>query len=501
MLDVFCCALGCVTLLWLLNTRQATDQAAAARTALQDLFTTRSSLEATQSERETLRNDLSATRTERDAIQKNLDAEVQKRLAELQKLNNQLASAKAEQEQVRRTLAAAEADTKAVRESLENAKKSLSETEKERDTARQTLAAVEKERDAKNRDLTATATAKKEAEDSLRKMQADTEALAKKVEGLTASSADLDKLLRKKEEERAAANRLASELRTKLDDLDAKLRAARKDVDAATAAAKASTAKSLTDMTAAAGQVKDLEKKLADANAMIVDLQGEKAKLADKFDKMQRDTENKFAGVALTGKRVVFLVDKSGSMDRTSEQVLAPSKWPTVAETIAKVMRSIPELEQFQVIVFSKDARWLFGQGEWQKFEGEKTVAAVKETLLRVKVEGDTNLYNAFDLTFTLRDHGLDTVYLFSDGLPTTGPGLSDAQLRQNPPLKFTEQSEILSQYVRIKLATSWNRAFTNQPKVKINAVGFFYESPDLGAFLWALSRENDGSFVGMSKP
>jgi hypothetical protein len=27
------------------------------------------------------------------------------------------------------------------------------------------------------------------------------------------------------------------------------------------------------------------------------------------------------------------------------------------------------------------------------------------------------------------------------------------------------------------------------------------FKSPDLGSFLWALSRENDGSFVGMSKP
>jgi hypothetical protein len=36
---------------------------------------------------------------------------------------------------------------------------------------------------------------------------------------------------------------------------------------------------------------------------------------------------------------------------------------------------------------------------------------------------------------------------------------------------------------------------------VRINTIGFFYESPDLGAFLWALARENEGSFVGMSKP
>jgi len=48
---------------------------------------------------------------------------------------------------------------------------------------------------------------------------------------------------------------------------------------------------------------------------------------------------------------------------------------------------------------------------------------------------------------------------------------------------------------------TEWNRAYSGRAKVRINAVGFFYESPDVGAFLWALARENDGSFVGMSKP
>ena len=47
---------------------------------------------------------------------------------------------------------------------------------------------------------------------------------------------------------------------------------------------------------------------------------------------------------------------------------------------------------------------------------------------------------------------------------------------------------------------TSWNPPKAAD-RVRINAVGFFYESPDVGAFLWAMTRENDGSFVGMSKP
>ena len=61
-------------------------------------------------------------------------------------------------------------------------------------------------------------------------------------------------------------------------------------------------------------------------------------------------------------------------------------------------------------------------------------------------------------------------------------------------------------------LGTGWSKGLcwtdvevandpSGRPRVRINAVGFFYESPEVGAFLWALARENDGSFVGMSKP
>src|SRR5581483_7276181 len=46
MLDVFCCALGCVTLLFLLNSREAGDQAKRAGSALERLSHTESELKA-----------------------------------------------------------------------------------------------------------------------------------------------------------------------------------------------------------------------------------------------------------------------------------------------------------------------------------------------------------------------------------------------------------------------------------------------------------------------
>ena len=82
--------------------------------------------------------------------------------------------------------------------------------------------------------------------------------------------------------------------------------------------------------------------KLDEANVTIVDLQGTKAKLADKVNKLTIESENRFAGIAMTGKNVVFLVDMSGSMDRLDENTLEATKWGTVRDTVCKVMRSLP---------------------------------------------------------------------------------------------------------------------------------------------------------------
>ena len=86
----------------------------------------------------------------------------------------------------------------------------------------------------------------------------------------------------------------------------------------------------------------------------------------DKFNKIERETESRFAGIAMTGKRVVFLVDMSGSMGKRDLNTIDDTKWPLVVETVCKVMRSIPTLEQYQVVTFSSSANWLFGVGEWQ---------------------------------------------------------------------------------------------------------------------------------------
>ena len=120
------------------------------------------------------------------------------------------------------------------------------------------------------------------------------------------------------------------------------------------------------------------------------------------------------------------------------------------------------------------------------------------KALAAIRPDGGTNMYSALEAAFRLRIDGLDTVYLLSDGLPNLGEGLPPEQART---LREVERGAVLGRYIRTKLKTVWNRRHPSVRRVRIHTIGFFYESPDLGAFLWALARENEGSFVGMSRP
>ncbi|HEY2786958.1 MAG TPA: VWA domain-containing protein [Fimbriiglobus sp.] len=438
MLDVFCCALGCVTLLWLMNIREAKLEAARASTALTDLASTKSIL--------------TSTLEEYDKTKKVL-------LAEIEHLAGKLAATVAERDETAKTLALAKSDVTELTAKLATA-----------------------------------LTVSRDLDDQLAKKQKDVKDLSAKLLATATSADELAKLLRQRERERDEVLAKSAKLKDQLNDADAKLRSARKEVDAASndlAAMK----KTGNELTSAQKTIRDLQQKLDDSNAQIIDLQGDKKKLADKFDKLRIDSESKFAGIAMTGKRVVFLVDISGSMKLVDEKTHAPAKWPTVCETVAKVMRSLPNLEQYQVVIFSRRAEYLFGTGEWQAYKGEASIKKVGDALRAVEPVGDTNMYAAFDLAFRLKSLGLDTIYLFSDGLPTSGQGLTPDQQK----LPDSAQTDILSKYIRQTLDTSWNPKTAK--RVRINCVGFFYESPEVGAFLWALARDNDGSFVGMSKP
>lgn len=426
MLDVFCCALGCVTLLWLLSTRQANDEAVRNRAAVELLTKTMSDLEATRTAAADAERRLTADIAE-------LNAKLAAVVIDRDATKSQLTAADAQLNQTRTQLSQATADAEAA--SAQN--------------ARQAAAVA---------DLNA------------------------KLSALTMSADELAKQVRAKEAERTAAAGQLAQATQKLAALDAN--------------AQASAAATAKDAARAGDTLRRTKDDLAAARATIIDLQGQKAKLADTFDKLKADADARFAGIALTGRRVAFVVDISGSMKLIDDKTPAPDKWATVIETVAKVMRSLTELDKFQVVTFSRNADTLFPAGDWQPYEGESSVRRVTDALQRVNPDGDTNMYDALDTAFRMKPSGLDTIYLFSDGLPTSGPGLTADEERT---AAMTVRTDKLAKNVLRTLKATWNRP--GPGRVRVNAIGFFYESPDVGAFLWALARDNEGSFVGMSRP
>jgi Mg-chelatase subunit ChlD len=247
---------------------------------------------------------------------------------------------------------------------------------------------------------------------------------------------------------------------------------------------------------------RDLEsrdKDLALARRNLASLREQNKTLQGETARVRAASENRFAGITLTGRRVLFLVDMSGSMDLVDENTKAPTKWTDVGNTVVRLMRSLPDLEKYQVIVFAEKATFLFpGEGDWLAFDARSSAERVQKALAKIAPKGGTNMYAALQTAFGLRARGLDTIYLLSDGLPNLGEGVNPDTLNT---LKEVERNDILARHIRKTLQSNWNRSIPGQPRVRINTIGFFYESPDVGAFLWALARENDGSFVGMSRP
>jgi hypothetical protein len=355
------------------------------------------------------------------------------------------------------------------------------EIEQERDRLKEELAAARSEGDRLAKTLASLRQEYALSQEQVTKLGQDQQALAKEKDQLTEKLQSLGQDLRDKETMARTSNRRVEDLAAQLQ--SAQERAKQLQADIQNYRTRLATA----------------ETRLDTAERNVGALQQERKSLADQALRARAAFENRFEGIALTGRRVIFLVDMSGSMELVDIRTPAANKWVGVRETLAKIMRSLSDLDKFQVIVFSEKISYLLGNdGRWLDFDAKTSVDHAVRALAATKPTGGTNMYDAFEAAFRYRSDGLDTIYVLSDGLPNMGPGLTQAQVNT---LKEVEQSEILAKYIRNLLRTDWNREIEGRPRVRINTVGFFFESPDVGAFLWALARENDGSFVGMSKP
>ena len=139
-------------------------------------------------------------------------------------------------------------------------------------------------------------------------------------------------------------------------------------------------------------------------------------------------------GLKLDGKRILILLDVSGSMlDDTIVNIIrfrnmrdgvkrnAP-KWVRTLRMVDWLTARFPRDSQYQVYVFNTETRAVLPglAGKWLDVHNKTELNSMIEALRKIVPEGGTNLENAFVAINKLRPRP-DNVYLITDGLPTQG--------------------------------------------------------------------------------
>jgi len=195
----------------------------------------------------------------------------------------------------------------------------------------------------------------------------------------------------------------------------------------------------------------------------------------------RRDTVPTFLGLPVTGRAVVFCVDLSTSME---EAVVGEGarRADVARQAIRQAIGALPRGARFNVILFAWHLRVLApGRLLPANPEGaEAALALLRETGLR----HGTSLGDALDRALNLGRgpggtadplHTPDTIYLLSDGDPTTGPRLSGRAIRRRV------------------------RDLNGSTRIALHVVAIAPE-PRGEAFLKALAEENGGQYLARGR-
>ena len=247
---------------------------------------------------------------------------------------------------------------------------------------------------------------------------------------------------------------------------------------------------------------------LAGLRNRLRSLKSEKMHIETSFRKL-RDAKEKLPKqlIGLQGnlRRVVFLVDCSGSMNRKvvptsgDEQLEDPSRWEYVKSTIETWMAVLP-MDEAAIIFFGDSA------STFPLNEGFAELASERENLIEaIKVRPtpkreSTNTLLAIQKAFSFEQ--VDTIILFTDGEPTLSPTPSGVQILQSDLLE--ENREIYEEKKKSRAKEYWSQihnfiASKENPKaipINVVALGDYFDN-SYGPNLIRLSESTGGTFMG----
>ena len=201
-----------------------------------------------------------------------------------------------------------------------------------------------------------------------------------------------------------------------------------------------------------------------------------------------------FYGIPITEDRIIFVLDRSNSMELPSEWEFVDLAADTDGKKVKsrldveklqfkKVLQDLPDGKQFTVIMFNNEVKEenIFSTElvELNPESREKAFAFVDSW----KPVSGTNLFTPLEKALTYSN--VEAIFLLTDGFPSEG---------------ITDQEEFLAKAAEL-----------NKNKVKINTIGTFTLAGGEGSFtkenkdkgqqlLQALAEQNNGVFVMREK-
>jgi len=167
-----------------------------------------------------------------------------------------------------------------------------------------------------------------------------------------------------------------------------------------------------------------------------------------------------FYGIPVDATRIIFVLDRSGSMERI-DRTDGQTRLERAKKELLRAIDGLPRTTRANIIFFGS------GAAEWRPSLvpiNKSNKRAVRGFLIRIAATGGTNLYDA--LAMALSDKQVEAIYLLSDGQPTG---------------RFHTASEMLREIGRL-----------NQVKrVQIHTIALGFES----TLLRQLAKQNGGVY------
>lgn len=251
---------------------------------------------------------------------------------------------------------------------------------------------------------------------------------------------------------------------------------------------------------AAKKRLRELESEVGTLMVQRTELQGmvalftaENKKLMDQVEVLRRnDVGRYFVGLHPEDRRVLFVVDHSGSM---AEPVLnsgalasVQNRWQDVRQAIDAWITRIPSIDQAALILFSDRVRAFPSDYSLIKMGDQKSILSdtrgreLREELGKVVPGGGTNMVEAIDLALSAYSGTVDAVILFTDGRPT-----SEGESVKGSSSELCE-----------RILGNVDRAIERGaiPRIHVVALGDYFDK-DFGKFLMTLATKTKGSFRG----